>query len=223
MLQKSFKHKNSLKTKKSTLSKSIKGIVLSFLFLFSVSTAQAQELELTPTVGYFWAGKLRTYDGELRLGEGISYGLTLNYALAPGTLFEAFWTISKTDATFFEYGFNDFTDGFNLTTNYIQFGVIQEMNYGEAFRPYGVFTAGTTIFSPEFSGTYWQFSLGLGGGLKYYVSDRIGIRVQGRFLLPVYFRGGGIWCGTGGCGYGLSAGTAIAQGDVTAGLIFVLR
>lgn len=217
MLSKTIKHKNSF------LSKSIKGLALSMLFLFSVASTQAQELEITPQVGYFWAGKLRTYYGELRLGEGVNYGLTLNYSVAPGTLFEATWFISKTDVNYYEYGFNDFTDNFSLNTNYIHIGVVQEMNYGEAFRPYGVFTAGTTIFSPENYNSYWQFSLGLGGGLKYYISDRFGLRVQGRFLLPVYFRGGGLWCGTGGCGYGLSAGTAIAQGDVSAGLVIVLQ
>ncbi len=212
-----------MNTKNTFLYRSLKGIALSLLFMFSVSSAQAQELEITPTVGYFWGGKLRTYYGELRLGEGMNYGLTVDYSVAPGTLFEAFWTINTSEVNYYEYGFKDFTDKFNITTNYIHLGVVQEMNYGEAFRPYGVFTMGTTIFSPERYSTVWQFSLGLGGGLKYYISDRIGIKVQGRLLLPVYFRGGGVWCGTGGCGYGLSAGTAIAQGDVTAGLVIVLQ
>ena len=219
MLQKTTEYKKP----NSIFSKAFKGLALAILFIFSSTSTQAQELEIAPTVGYFWGGKLRTYYGELRLGEGMNYGLSMNYSVAPGTLFEAFWTISSTDVNYFEYGFNEFTDQFKINTNYIHIGVVQEMNYGEAFRPYGVFTFGTTIFSPEKYGTYWQFSLGLGGGLKFYASDRIGFKVQGRFLLPIYFRGGGLWCGTGGCGYGLSAGTAIAQGDVTAGLVIVLQ
>ena len=203
---------------KDFLSKSIKAIVLSFLFLFSVASVQAQELEITPQVGYFWGGTFRTYYGDLRLGEDMNWGLTLNYSISPGTLFEASWMMSRTDGSYFEYG-NNFSDrDFKLTTNYIHLGVVQEMNYGEAFRPFGLFTMGTTIFSPENDGAYWQFSLGLGGGVKYYFSDRFGLRAQGRFLLPIYWKGGSYWYG-----YGYGTASAIAQGDVSLGLVIVLQ
>ncbi len=211
MLQKTSKHT------KTILSKTIKAIALSFLFLFSAASTQAQELEVTPTVGYFWGGTFRTYDGDLKLGSGMNWGLTVDYSISPVTLVAAWWTMSRTEGTFNRYLGE--SENFNLTTNYIQLGVVQEMNYGEAFRPYGVFTMGTTIFSPEDRGSYWQFSLGLGGGLKYYISDKIGIRAQGRLLLPVYFSGGGYWGGYGTYG----SASAIAQGDVTLGLVFVLR
>ena len=149
----------------------------------------------------------------------MNWGLTLDWSMSPGTQFEAFWTMSRTDGERYAvYGFSDSDKDFKLTTNYIQVGVLQEMNYGEALRPFGIFTLGTTIFSPENDGSYWQFSLGLGGGLKYYISDNIGIRAQGRFLLPVYWGGGYYYYGG---AYGSS--TAIAQGDVSLGLIFVLR
>jgi opacity protein-like surface antigen len=212
MLQKTIKQKNSI------LSKSIKGIALSFLFLFSVSTTQAQQLEVTPTIGYFWAGTFRTYNYDYKLGNGLNWGLTADFMVSPGTLFEVSWMMSRTDGTRLSYGHVDPDKEFKLTTNYIQLGVVQEMNYGEAFRPFGLFSMGTTIFSPENDGAYWQFSLGLGGGLKYYISDNIGIRAQGRFLLPVYFVGGGYWYGS-----GYASGSAIAQGDVSLGLVFVLQ
>lgn len=208
----------TIEHKKSFLSKSIKGLALGILFLFSASTTQAQELELTPTVGYFWAGTFRTYSYDYKLGQGMNWGLTIDYSTAAGTMFEVFWTMSITDAERYLYGNNDSDRDFKLTTNYIQVGVLQEMNYGGAFRPFGVFTLGTTIFSPEDDGAYWQFSLGLGGGLKYYISDRIGIRAQGRFLLPVYWGGGAYYYG--GSYY---SSTAIAQGDVSLGLIFVIQ
>jgi len=37
-------------------------------------------------------------------------------------------------------------------------------------------------------------------------------------LLPFSFSGGGIWCGTGGCGIGLGSYSIIGQFDFTAGL-----
>ena len=212
MLNKTIEHK------KSFFTKSIKGFCLSFLFLFSVINTHAQQLEIAPTVGYFWAGTFRTYNYDYKLGQGMNWGLTADFLISPGTLFEAFWTMSITDGERLTYGYAEASKDFKITTNYIQVGVVQEMNYGEAFRPYGVFTMGTTIFSPENDGAYWQFSLGLGGGLKYYFSDAIGIRAQGRFLLPIYWRGGGYYYGS-----TYTSGTAIAQGDVSLGLVFVLQ
>ena len=218
MLQKVIETKNIKTAKMSLISRTIKGIALCLLISFSTSSAQAQELEIIPTAGYFWGGTLRTYYGDLKLGNGASYGLTMNYSIAPGTLFQAFWSLSSTTAEYYEYGFSDATEQYDLNTNYIHLGVVQEMNNGEAFRPYGMFTMGTTLFNSDQFNTIWQFSLGLGGGLKYYFSDRIGFQVQGRFLLPVYWTGGS-WYG----GYGYSGGTAIAQGDVTGGIVIVLR
>ena len=66
----------------------------------------------------------------------------------------------------------------------------------------------------------WRFSVTLGGGIKYFISEKIGFRFQGRIKMPMYFAGGGIYVGTCGAGYGISAGTALLQADLTAGLIF---
>jgi len=62
----------------------------------------------------------------------------------------------------------------------------------------------------------------LGGGVKIWLSDRIGIRAQGRLLLPMMWAGAGLSVGTGGTGFSLGAGTAMVQGDFTGGLIIAL-
>jgi len=53
-------------------------------------------------------------------------------------------------------------------------------------------------------------------------SDRIGIRLQGRLLMPLYFAGAGVYFGSGGSGLSVGAGSTILQGDLTAGLIIGL-
>lgn len=204
---------------KTIYRRTIKALALSLFFLFSFSTIQAQELEITPTVGYFWGGHVRTYYGEIELGNDMNYGLTIDYSTAPGTQFEISWFISQAKASYFEYGYDFGTDERDLTTNYIHLGVTQEMNYGEAFRPFGTFTLGTTIFDTEENYAVWRFSMALGAGMKYYFNERIGLRAQGRFLLPMYF-GGGYY---GYYGYGVSTSSAVAQWDVSGGLIIVIR
>jgi hypothetical protein len=68
----------------------------------------------------------------------------------------------------------------------------------------------------------WRFAFTVGGGAKIYLSDRFGLRLQGRIMAPLYFSGGGVYFGTGGSGFGVSGGIPILQGDFTAGLIIRL-
>ena len=202
-----------------------KGITLSIL-IFSISNSFAQELEITPYAGYMWGGDLRVYTGELRGSDGTNFGLSIDYKVAPGTYFEAFWFIQSGTMNYKEYGqWEDQTFVSDLTTNYFHIGILREMNEDKKFRPFGTFTLGTTIFDPKdsFYSSEWRFSLSLGAGAKYYFSDRIGLRIQGRFMMPMYFSGSGIWCSTGNCSYGVAATTIIAQADVTGGLIIVLK
>ncbi len=195
--------------------------------MFCASQAMAQELEITPFAGYMWGGNLRVYTGELRAGDGPNYGLALNYSLTPGTQLEGFWFIQSAKMKFIEYGlYENETSVFDLNTNYIHVGILREMNDGQVVRPFGTFSMGTTIFNSKdsFYSSIWRFSVGLGAGAKFYFSDRFGFRLQGRLLLPIYFSGAGVWCGTSGnCNYGISSATIIAQGDISAGFIIVIR
>ena len=49
-----------------------------------------------------------------------------------------------------------------------------------------------------------MFTFGVGGGIKYFLSDAIGLRLQARLIFPMQFSGVGLGCGIGtgggGCG-----------------------
>ena len=95
-------------------------------------------------------------------------------------------------------------------------------------KPYGSFTLGTTYFIPQSAAgeiTYsdsWKFSVTLGGGVKIWMSDRVGIRLHGRLMLPMFWGGAGFSVGTGGAGFTVGASTSMVQGDLGAGLIIAL-
>ena len=72
------------------------------------------------------------------------------------------------------------------------------------------------------TGSEWRFSFSFGGGAKLFFTDNIGIRLQGRLFIPLYFNGGYIYGGGSGGGIALSGGAYLIQGDLTAGLIFAL-
>ena len=174
-----------------------------------------------------WGGDLRVYSGNLRGADGPNFGLALNYSIAQGTQLEGFWFIQSGDLKFYEYGvYDDILHVFDMNTNYIHLGILSEMNHEGAVRPFGTFSLGTTIFNIDDSyyNTVWRFSVGFGAGSKFYISDRIGFRIQGRLLMPIYFSGAGVWCGADGyCAYGTASPSIMAQADITGGIIIVIQ
>ena len=108
---------------------------------------------------------------------------------------------------------------FDMDVHYIQIGGIYGIQQ-DNILPYGTFSLGATIFHPKDRGfsDEWRFSATFGLGAKVYLSERIGIRLDGRLLFP--FTGGAIWVGSG----GVSAGgtSSIIQGNVNGGLIISL-
>lgn len=200
------------------------------IFVSPVQTIAQGGIELTPFAGYQFGGKMKYYEGELKIENNMNYGLALDIPMASGTKLELYWSQMNTTAKFRGYYGYDFltTEPFDLNVGYIQIGGMHEMDM-DNIKPFGVFTLGTTYFMPEkgassyveYSDT-WKFSVTLGGGAKIFLSDRVGIRLQGRLLLPMFWGGAGFTVGTGGSGFTVGAGTSMVQGDFTGGLIIVL-
>jgi len=182
--------------------------------------------EIAPTVGYMFGGKLRGYNGELDISDEFSYGIRLSKALNYGTAIEFSWTSMQAEATarsFYEAS----GEKFDMGVNYFLLGVAQSWEGSDLVQPYGIFGLGASVFSAKgneslASGDEWFFSTEFGLGVKVHVSDLIGFRFQGRFLLPLTWGSAGLWCGTGGCGGGYYATSAILQGDLSVGLVFKL-
>ncbi len=109
--------------------------------------------------------------------------------------------------------------------DYYSFGVLQEMKPDAKATPYGLFALGWVNYRPT-SGDYAsanKMHVSLAGGLKVRVAERIGIRLQARLLMPLYYSGAYFGVGTGGAGFSVGGGIKGVQGDFTGGLVFVLK
>jgi opacity protein-like surface antigen len=183
---------------------------------------QSSKVEITPFFGYQFTGAHDIYAGEIDISDNANFGLSVNYDIPykRGMQFEFFWLMQNSVLNKKDYATGVTEPLFDLTTHYFHAGGIYGMRKGNML-PFISAGLGTTLFHPD-SRLYtdeWFFSFSLGLGLKYYINDRFGIRLQGRMLLPVLWNGGGLWCGTGGCSIGMGANSAIFQGDLSAGLI----
>lgn len=203
-------------------------LVLLFVVLSTQAHAQIiQYLDIIPTIGYHFGGRARFYEGDFKIDNALTYGLTLSAPVEWGIKGELSWSRSDSKGRFIPYRSGYEPDTIEMASNYFMLGAQKEFGEGQA-KAFGGFSLGLGWFDSKDPRFYdeFRFSVGITGGAEYMFNDRIGIRAQGRFLIPISFSGAGMYCGIGTSGSGCSVGTSgmgtILQGDITGGLIIRL-
>ena len=215
----------------------MKKILILTIALFASQQIFAQ-IEIGGFGGWLWTGSIPAYLQNIKVSDKGNYGATLGLHIREDMLVNFEWNHTDNTATFRPY-INGRPTGepvnVPLALNYYMLGFNYLVPYNDPVVPYGLvnvgllttnsesFNNGTEII-PGSSNTY--FAAGLGGGLRYYISDNIGIKLQARLLLPMQFGGIGFGCGIGtggtGCGAGFSTYTSVIQGDFTGGIVLKL-
>jgi len=189
--------------------------------LLSAQT-RTPRVELTPTVGYVSSGSFSTSLGRLDLEDDIVYGGTLGFRAGPGRLVILNYSYFGTDLKL--------TDRFpiapdtvlgGLDQHTITVGGEQEFKTGTA-RPFASGALGIVIFDSKVrgaSGSSTRFSGNFALGVKVMsASDRVGLKLQGRVTYNSISSSGSFWCGTYGCGGGVTT-AGIVQFEPSAGLV----
>ncbi len=207
--------------KTNTFSKYI--IITFFLSTLLSTTSFAQRFEVTPYYGFMFAGKMNFIDGEMNIKDDWNYGIIFNFELDRklGLNLELSYDRVDTRATYKKYGgLSDVKKLFDMFIEYYQLGALYNHTLSKKASAFGVFTGGVVRFSPISTkyGDDYRFAVTMGGGVKYFFTKNIGLRLQGRIKLPIYFAGGGLYLGSGGSGLYLGAATALLQMDINAGL-----
>jgi hypothetical protein len=202
--------------------------LLALTGLAAPAAAQTHKVEITPFIGYMFGGEVNVVNGSLSIRDDMNYGLVLDFALNRSAELEASYTRMDT-----QLEFDEFRVGrrpiYDVSVNVWQFGGQYRFNPTATVRPFFSGTLGFTHYgvgdkldddAPNLTSDSF-FSMVFGGGVKIFPSQRIGIRLAGHLYSTILSSGGGFWCGTGGCGVGLS-GWGFWQGDVQAGLTIAL-
>ena len=193
-------------------------IILVLLALITQPIIAQPSITLEAFGGWLWTGKAG-YNNNIRVDDKGNYGARFGVSPASALLVEFEWNHTETNIQW-----SDLTGPQNedVVMNYYLLGINRQMSEGPAV-PYGLFNLGIlNMKGTEINFSENWFTAGLGGGIKYYMNDRLGIRLQARLLLPMQFAGIGLGCGTGGCGGGASTYTTTIQGDFTGGVILKL-
>lgn len=218
----------------------MKKVALSFLVILMASSLTLAQTDLQPFAGWHFGGKWRFYEGDVKVKSNVSYGIALDHVVTYDVAVEVYYSKMSTTAEWrpaaprYE---NLLPSAFKTDVHYFQLGAIKTVDTGGNIEPFGGLTVGATWFhnydptddglpGAQYSADVTLFSISLGGGVKVMLSDRVGIRLQGRLLMPMYFNGLGFFvgAGTGGAsaGLGVSSTIPIVQGDLTGGLVFRL-
>jgi hypothetical protein len=196
------------------------------LTVIGVIFLMAQPIIAQPTItlevfgGWLWTGKAGQ-NNNIKVDDKGNYGVRAGVSPSSEILVEFEWNHTDTRLSWYDVLTNT-NEEEDVAMNYYMIGINKHMAEGPAV-PYGLLNLGVLNVKGQtlnFSENW--FTVGLGGGLKYYMSDRIGIRLQARLLLPMQFAGIGFGCGGGGCSSGVSAYTSTIQGDFTGGVILRL-
>jgi hypothetical protein len=191
---------------------------------FTPGALADDKFEITPFVGYRFGGdfdNLNDPNSRFRavdVDDSEAYGLIFDINMGESAQIELSWARQDTSLTAKQYsGPNvDLTD---TTVDYWHVG--GNLLFGDSLdeaRGFLAFSIGGTHVSPQdFSGET-RFSFGFGGGAKFYLSDLIGIRVQGK-LLSTYINSSTSWWCSFGC-WTVSTGNYLLQAEIDAGLIF---
>lgn len=201
-----------------------KGVLTLVLTLFAGGTAWAQNrAEITAYGGWQFGGVTYVRQGDLKLKDAFNYGVIVDIGVRPGAQVELTYNRQETELRLYEpFGFAQTLS--DITVEYWLAGGLVELERGRAATPFVSLGLGAVHYSPQESqldgrqiADEWNFAMALGVGVKYFASDRIGIRLQGHIWQGFTGTSGGIFCGTGGCSFGLG-GWGPIQGDIAAGL-----
>ena len=174
-------------------------LVCTLLPLFVMPTvAVAEGFLFTPYLGYRVGGDFNDIgtDVELELAESESYGLIFGKDSGTNNQFEFIYSLQPTRLkvsgpfTSFELGDVD-VENFLIAGKRI-------LNKESGTFVSGI--VGATRFNPDSPNldSETRFALGLGGGIDYRISKRLGFRLEGRGIATLFDSNGAVLCGSGG-------------------------
>lgn len=197
----------------------VRTLSLALLLLGSAVAASAAEIELTPFYGYRFGGDFDHVPGfELEIEDGDAYGIALGFATSEESQIELLWSRQETDLQVKLVAEPQSTFGLTVDRYHIG-GLYLPPTGDDALRPFVTFSLGITVFNPSEGKSEDKFSVSLGGGLKYYFGDHVGLRLQALWT-PTYINSTaeGIFCGPFTC-YVVEDSHYVQQIEVSAGLI----
>jgi hypothetical protein len=202
-------------------------ILMILTVMVAVPDLSGQAIELNGFAGWQFGGMAKLYDGEFRINDAMNYGGKIAVGLSTTTFAEISYMRADTEGRFSPYIVGTPYDEVRFSSNYIHVAGLQEIHKGP-LAPFTTIGLGLAVWSPKDAqlNSKTQFSITAGAGLKVWLNEMLGLRVQGSILMPMVYNGFGFGCGigTGGssCGSNLYTRITPFQGEISGGIMIRL-
>ena len=199
-------------------------LVLS-ISLLTLGHSMAQDIEITPFTGYTFQAGFNISGGRAFLRDGQNWGGMMGFSVNDFTEVELGYSYLGTRAVANSVNLQENVD-IPAQVHYATIGGNRLFPTSEkmTFFAGGKLGTGTLAFPNGESRNITKFAVGFQGGMKFYASDRVGIRLQANLMMPIVGVGTSLWWSPGsGTAVGLSGWSPIAQFGFTGGLVFRLQ
>ena len=188
--------------------------------------AAERRIELTPLAGYGIGGSFEEQTttnsyptNELELDEAGVFGIAVDWGIMYKIQYELFFSHQQTRLTQ-SRGYTTLPSSlFDIDVSYLHIG--GTVGFGDyRIDPFIVGTVGVTHFNPKHASysSKNHFSIGVGGGVKFFITNNIGFRVEARGLGTLINGGGWFRSDAEGAQIGVE-GDTFWQAQFNAGLI----
>jgi len=198
----------------------MKALLIVFSVLIgTISYAQVEAIEITPTFGYTFNGSITQYDQFYDLKDAVSFGGIVNVEVRSKKHIEVSYRRSIQTVQYVE----TFSSGqFEAGMEQFHIGIFQELGDNSSVKPFFNVAFGATRYFEEQKRWLdaYRYSLAMGVGAKFFITDNFGIRVQSQLVMPLSYNSVGVFCdGSGYCSGGASFNVPIVHFDLSTGLI----
>jgi hypothetical protein len=216
-----------------TLNSGLFFLLVTSIILFhphNESIAQQYKGEFSVLSGYQMLGSIEVYNynanlanvsGDLDINDAVFYSGAIGINTSRETMAEIQYIFQPTNVSFDPYTAGISSKSFGADVHYILATGYYLKQLSRTSWGYGGLSIGAAGLVPKNDlDPAWRVAFGLTLGAKFLVSKKVGIKIQAQGLFPIQWAGGSLYVGSGGSGYGVSAGTSIVQINVGGGLFY---
>ena len=185
--------------------------------------------ELTPTFSYNFGGTISAEDVyfsdfDLEADDSEAYGVTFGIPLSPWAQIELLASRQQTQLAYDRGLFGGTRGAADFDVSYYHVGGLFQWGNGQ-IHPFVVASLGIAELNPDLPGAHSEskFSGSIGGGVKIFFTDNIGLRLEGRGFWTLLDGNNDDYhyddCHHYDCGYDYGYSNTFDQGQASAGLI----
>lgn len=194
------------------------------LILFAIVFESQAQVEITPFTGYTFDHSFPILGGRATLGGGQTFGGMLGFGLNEFAEVELLYSYQGGNSTARSSSLsNDVRT--RTAAHYALIGVNRLFPTSSQMAFFTGLKVGTgTLASLDNDFTnITRFAVGINGGMKYFFTEKVGLRLQANLMMPISNVGANLWWSPGGgTQVGVSGWSSVIQFGFTGGLVFRL-